>query len=87
MERLPACLALRRTLLRWQRDDMGWHGHGHHPIGQRYGLLAQRFIDGVEDVAVRKEHLVQRFPEILEQMKTVGDLRGGGGPLAPMLLT
>jgi hypothetical protein len=27
------------------------------------------------------EHLVQGFPEILEDMKAVRDLGGGGGPL------
>jgi len=33
MQRLPACLTLRRTLLRRQGDVVGWHGHGHRPIG------------------------------------------------------
>jgi hypothetical protein len=30
---------------------------------------------------MRAKHLVQRFPEILEDMKAVRDLRGGGCPL------
>ena len=64
---------------------MGWHGHGHRPIGQRHGLLAHRLIDGVEGVALREEHLVQRFPEILQQMKAVRDLGGRGRPLARAL--
>ena len=42
MQRLPAGLALRRALLRRQGDVVGWHGHGHRPIGQRHGLLAHQ---------------------------------------------
>ena len=38
-------------------------------------------IDRVDCLAVRAEHLVQRFPEILHQMKAVGDLGGRGRPL------
>jgi hypothetical protein len=65
MQPLPACLALCRALLRWQRDVVRWYGYGHRPLGQRHRLLAHRLIDGVEGVAVCEEHLVQRFPEIL----------------------
>ena len=82
MQPLPACLALCRALLRWQRDVVRWYGYGHRPLGQRHRLLAHRLIDGVEGVAVGEEHLVQRFPEILQEMKAVGDLGGSGGPLA-----
>jgi hypothetical protein len=78
MQRLPACLTLRRTLRRRQGDVMGWHGHGHRPIGQRHELLAHRIIDRVEDLTMRDEHLVQRFPEILQQMKAVRDLVARG---------
>ena len=46
---------------------MGWHAHGQRPLGQRHRRLTERLIDGVEDGAVGEEHLVQRFPEILEQ--------------------
>jgi hypothetical protein len=74
MQRLPACLTLRRTLPRRQGDVVGWHGHGHRPIGQRHGLLAYRLIDRVEDVTRRDERLVPRFPEILQQMQAVRDL-------------
>ena len=37
-------------------------------------------IDGVEGLAMRGEHLVQGFPEILQQMKAVRDLGGCGAP-------
>ena len=55
---------------------MGWHRHGHRPIRQWYRLLVHQGIDRVECLAVRAEHLVQGFPEILQQMKAVCDLGG-----------
>ena len=63
---LPAGLALRRALLRREGDVLRWHRHGHRPIRQWYGLLVHQHIDRIECLAVRAEHLVQRFPEILE---------------------
>jgi hypothetical protein len=81
MQGLPAGLALRRALLRWQGDGVGWHGHGEGPIRQGDGLLVHQHIDRVEGLAVHAEHLVQRFPKILHQMKAVGDLGGRGSPV------
>ena len=81
MERLPTGLALHGALLRREGDVMGWHRHGHRPIRQGYGLLVHQHIDRVECLAVRAEHLVQRFPEILQQMKTVRDLGGRRRPV------
>ena len=81
MQRLPASLALHGALLRRERDALGWHRHGHRPIRQGDGLLVHQHIDRVECLAVHAEHLVQRFPKILHQMKAVGDLGGRGSPL------
>ena len=81
IQRLPAGLALHGALLCRQGDVMRWHRHGHRPIRQRYGLLVHQGIDRVECLAIRAEHLVQGFPEILQQMKTVRDLRGCRSPL------
>src|SRR5258705_7266057 len=83
MQGLPACLALRRALLRGPWNVMGWHGHSHCLIGQRHGLLARQVIHGIEGLPMREEHLVQGFPEVLEYMKAVRDLDSGGG--APTL--
>ena len=80
MQRLPAGLALHGALLRRQGDVMGWHRHGHRPIRQRHGLLVHQGIDRVECLAMRAEHLVQGFPEILQQMKAVRDLVAAGAP-------
>jgi hypothetical protein len=65
MQGLPAGLAFRRALLRRQGDGVRWHGHGERPIGQRHGQWAHGLIDGIEDVTIGAEHLVQRFSEIL----------------------
>jgi hypothetical protein len=78
MQRLPAGLALHGTLLRRERDILGWHRHGHRPIRERDGLLVHQGIDRVESLAVRTEHLVQRFSEILKQVEAVRELRRGG---------
>src|SRR5258705_12368808 len=80
MQGLPACLALRRALLRGPWNVMGWHGHSHCLIGQRHGLLARQVIHGIEGLPMRDEHLVQGFPEVLEYMKAVRDLDSGGWP-------
>ena len=82
MQSLPAGLALHRTLLRRQGDVMGGHGYGERPIGQRDGLLAPQGIDRVECLAMREEHLVERFAEILQEMEAVGNLGGRRGALA-----
>ena len=54
---------------------------GKRPIRQRHGLLVHQGIDRVECLAVGAEHLVQRLPEILQQMKAVGHLDRCGCPL------
>ena len=81
MERLPAALALHGALLRREREVLGWHRHGHRPIREGYRLLVHQHIDRVECLAVRAEHLVQRFPEILQEMKTVRNLGGRRRPV------
>jgi hypothetical protein len=81
MQGLPAGLALHRALLGGPWDVMGWHEHSYRLLGQRHGVLAHQVIHGIEGLLMGEEHLVQGFPEILEQMKAVCDLRGGGGPL------
>ena len=78
-------LALRRTLGglllgAWGRG-WGWDGDRDRPIGERHRLLARRRIDGVQRGVLRREHLGQRFREILDEMKAVRDLGGRGGPL------
>ena len=66
MQRLPPCLALRRTLLRGRGGLCGWwHGHGDHPIGQHHGLLALQGIDGIEGLGICGEDVLQSFPQIL----------------------
>jgi hypothetical protein len=59
----------------------GWDGDGDCPIGERHRLLAHRRIDRLEGVALRREHLGQRFREILHEMEAVRDLGGRRGPL------
>jgi len=48
-------------------------------------LLAQRLIDRVEGVALRGEHLMQRFREVLQQVKAICHLGGRGCTLASAL--
>jgi hypothetical protein len=81
MQRLPAVLALHGALLRRQGDGAGWHRHGQRPIRQRHRLRLQRGIASVEHGAMGEKHLVQGFPEILQQMKAVRDLRGCRSPV------
>jgi hypothetical protein len=45
-------------------------------------LLVHRRIDGLDGLSMRGEHLVQNFSEILEEMQPIGNLSGGGCPLA-----
>ena len=71
---LPARLALGRALLGRRGRVWSCHGHRDHTVGQRHGLLAQRRIDRVEHLAMRGKNLVQRFRQVLEEMKAVGDL-------------
>jgi hypothetical protein len=71
---LPARLALGRALLGRRGRLCRWHGHCDRTFGHRHRLLAQRRIDRIENLAMAGEHLVQRFCQVLEQMKTVGDL-------------
>jgi hypothetical protein len=85
MQCLPVGLALCGALLRREGDVMGWHGHGDRPLRQRDRRLGPQGIDRLQCLAVRDEHLLERLPEILEQMKTVGDLRGGRSPVTSAL--
>ena len=85
MQRLPAGLVLRGALLLWPGHVVGRHRHGECPIRERHRLLALRRIDGGEDMTLRDEHLLQGFPEILEQMEAIRDLGGGGSPLTGAL--
>jgi hypothetical protein len=71
---LPARLVLGGALLGRHRRVCRGHGHDDHTIGHRHRMLAQRRIDRVEYLAMAGEHLVQRSCQVLEQMKTVGDL-------------
>ena len=82
MQLLSVCLALGRTLLGGGGGLCGWwHGHGHRPLGQWHELLAPQGIDGIQDLLMGHEHVVQSFSEILQQMKAVRDLGGRGSPL------
>jgi hypothetical protein len=83
MQRLPAGLARCGALLGRQGDVVGWHRDGKRPIRQRHGVLVHQGIDCVECLAMRAEHLVQGFPEMLQQMKAVGHLgrRRGSVPV------
>lgn len=85
MQRLPAGVVLRGALLLRPGHVVGRHRHGECPIRERHRLLALRRIDGGEDMTLRDEHLLQGFPEILEQMAAICDLGGGGSPLAGAL--
>jgi hypothetical protein len=85
MQRLPAGLVLRGALLLRPGHVVGRHRHGECPIRERHRLLALRRIDGGEEMTLRDEHLLQGFPEILEQMEAIRDLGGGGSPLAGAL--
>jgi len=70
---LAVRLALSRPLLGRARRLCGWHRHRDCPIGQRHGLLVHRRIDGLDDLSMRGEHLLQNFSEILEEMKPIGN--------------
>jgi hypothetical protein len=81
MQRLAVSLALGGTLLRRQRDIVGWHRHGDRPGRQCHRLLALQSIDRLQGLSMRDKHLVQRFAEILQEMKAVGDLHGSRSSL------
>ena len=66
MERLPARLALRRALLRREGNLVGWDGHRNRFVGEHHRLRGHQVIDGIEDLTMHEEHLVQGFPEILK---------------------
>ena len=85
IEGLPAGRTLGGLLLHGRRRGWGWHRRRARPLGQRDRLLAHRLINGVEGLGMRRKDLVQRFGQVLEQMDTVGDLGGGGCPLARAL--
>ena len=86
MQRLPACWALGHALLGGCLDVWGRYEHRDRPLGQRHGLLAPCGIDSIESLVMRGEDLAQSFPEILQQMKAVGDLDGGGCPVSILAL-
>ncbi len=81
MQRLPLSLAPRGTLLRRQRDIVDWHRHSARPGRQCHGLLAPQGIDRLQGLPMCGKHLVQCFPEILQEMKAVSDLDGRRSPL------
>src|SRR5712691_2220067 len=85
IERLPAGGALGRPCLLGRGCGRRWYRDRVRPIRQWDGLLAHRGVDGVEHLAMRGEHLGQGFRQVLQEMKTVRDLGGGGGPLARTL--
>ncbi len=85
MQRLPAGLVWRGALLLRQGHVVGRHRHGECPIRERHRLLARRRIDGSAEMTRRDAHLLQGFPEILEQREAIRDLGGGGSPLAGAL--
>jgi hypothetical protein len=84
-QRLPAGLVWRGALLLRPGHVVGRHRPGECPIRERHRLLTLRRIDGGEDMTRRDEHLLQGFPEMLEQMEAIRDLGGGGSPLAGAL--
>jgi hypothetical protein len=85
MQRLALNLTLGRTLLGGCRGGSGWHWHSGPPIGQRHELLVPRLIDSIEGVALRGDPLLQRFCEVLQQVKTIRHLDGRGRALARTL--
>jgi hypothetical protein len=83
MQRLPAGLAVPRALRGGGGRLDGWgHGHRDRPRGQQDRLLTHQSIDGLDGVFMGQKHLVERFPEILQQVEPVCDLRGSRGPVA-----
>ena len=81
MQRLAAGLALHGARRRRSREVvMGWHRHGQRPIRQRDGRLVPQGRDRVECLAVRAAHLVQGFPEMLQQRQAVRALCGCRSP-------
>src|SRR2546429_10032909 len=71
IEGLPAGRALGGLLLGAWRGGWRWHRHRDRAVRPRHGLLAHRRIDGLKDVVMRGEDLVEDFGQVLEQMKTV----------------
>lgn len=81
MESQPPHLALVAQLLghpwwRWR-----WHWDGHRAVGSRPRDLAECLIDGMPGVALRMNHLVEGFGEVLHQVNANRDLDRVGGAL------
>lgn len=85
MQRLAVWLALCGALLRRQGEVMGWHGHGDRPIRQHDSLLGPQRLARLQRLAGRAAPLIERLPEMLEQLKTSCDLRGGRSPVPSAL--
>jgi len=81
MECQPPRLALVRELLGCARRGGGWHRDGYRAVGLRHWRLAQRLIDGFEGLTMGVEYLVKGCREVLQQVKTIGDLNRVGGAL------
>jgi hypothetical protein len=64
-----------------RRRVWGWHGHRDGAVHPRDGLTTQRGIHRGEGLAMCGEDLVQSFRQVLQEMKAVSDLDGGGGTL------
>jgi hypothetical protein len=93
MERQPPRLAMVGQLLGCARQGWGWHRHGRRAVGPRHRRLVEGRIDGLEDVAVGVQHLVEGFGQVLQQVKALGNrervwssllgpVRLGVGPIA-----
>jgi hypothetical protein len=81
MQRLPVSLTLRGTLLRRQGDIVGRHQYGDRSRRQCQGLLVPQGIDRLQSLSMGDKYLVQHLPQILQEIKAVGDLRSGRSSL------
>ena len=80
IRRLPAGLVWRGALLLRPGHVVGEAQARRMPHQGANRLLARRRIDGGEEMTRRDEHLLQGFPEILEQMEAIRDLVAVGAP-------
>jgi hypothetical protein len=70
-----SCLLLSGRGRRWDRDGDG-------AVDQGDSLMTEGIVDGGACHPRRVEHLLAGLPQILEQVKSVGDRRGRGCPVA-----